>query len=100
MKPTSDFLLCAKRDEKAAKRFFRKALLSPHTQTPRAITLDFYPAYPPAIQDLQVEKRLPNYTEIRRIQYLNNIVEQDHRFIKKRVRSKLGFQSFRTATVY
>jgi hypothetical protein len=50
-----DFSLCANRSRKAAKRFFRKALLSPHTQIPR---VDKNPAYPPAIQELQGEKRI------------------------------------------
>jgi transposase, IS6 family len=53
---------------------------------------------PPAIEELQKEKKLPNNTHIRQIKYLNNMVEQDHRFIKKLVRPMLGFQSFRTAT--
>ena len=47
---------------------------------------------------LKKEKKVPLGTQIRQIKYLNNVVEQDHRFIKKRVRSMLGFKSFRTAT--
>jgi IS6 family transposase len=95
---TIDFLLCARRNRKAAKRFFRKALRSSQTQIPRAITVDKNAAYPPAIAELQAEEKLPNNTDIRQIKYLNNMVEQDHRFIKIRVRPMLGFQSFRTAT--
>jgi IS6 family transposase len=94
---TIDFLLCARRNRKAAKRFFRKALRSSHTQSPRSLSLDKNAAYPPAIRELQKEKKLPSHIDIRRIKYLNNMVEQDHRFIKKRVRPMLGFQSFRTA---
>ncbi|EOO61575.1 hypothetical protein IKE_05893 [Bacillus cereus VD196] len=41
---------------------------------------------------------MPLGIQIRQIKYLNNIIEQDHRFIKKRTRSMLGFKSFRTAT--
>jgi IS6 family transposase len=95
---TIDFLLCARRNRKAAKRFFHKALGSSHTQIPRVITIDKNAAYPLAIAELQAEKKLPNTISIRQIKYLNNMVEQDHRFIKKRVRPMLGFQSFRTAT--
>ena len=40
---------------------------------------------------------MPEGIQIRQVKYLNNIVEQDHRFIKKRVRTMLGFKSFRTA---
>jgi IS6 family transposase len=94
---TIDFLLCARRNRKAAKRFFRKALRSSHTKSPRVISVDKNAAYPPAITKLQTEKRLSPHVNIRQIKYLNNMVEQDHRFIKKRVRSMLGFQSFRTA---
>jgi transposase, IS6 family len=59
--------------------------------------LDKNAAYPPAIRELQKEKKLPTDIAIRRIKYLNNRLEQDHRFIKKLVRPMLGFQSFRTA---
>ena len=94
---TIDFILRAKRDTKAAKRFFRKALKSSHTSTPRVITVDKNPAYPAAIKELKEEGFLPEACEVRQIKYLNNIVEQDHRFIKRRVKPGLGFQSFHTA---
>ncbi|HHT7228672.1 TPA: DDE-type integrase/transposase/recombinase, partial [Bacillus cereus] len=64
----------------------------------RTITIDKNPAYPVAITKLKKEKKMPLDIQIRQIKYLNNIVEQDHRFIKKRVRSMLGLKSFRTAT--
>lgn len=51
-----------------------------------------------AIEELKKEKKMPVSIYIRRIKYLNNIVEQDHRFIKNRVRSMLGLKSFHTAT--
>ncbi|PER09554.1 IS6 family transposase, partial [Bacillus cereus] len=54
-------------------------------------------AYPIAIEELKKEKKMPVDIQIRQVKYLNNIVEQDHRFIKKRVRSMLGLKSFRTA---
>jgi transposase-like protein len=50
-----------------------------------------------AIEELKKEKKMPVGIQIRQVKYLNNIVEQDHRFIKKRVRSMLGLKSFRTA---
>ena len=65
---------------------------------PRVITVDKNPAYPIAIEELKNEKKMPVGIQIRQVKYLNNIVEQDHRFIKKRVRSMLGLKSFRTAT--
>ena len=55
---TIDFMLSSKRDRKAAKRFFKKALSSNHNQIPRVITVDKNPAYPPAIDGLKNEKNL------------------------------------------
>src|SRR3954471_20719467 len=94
---TIDFYLSKTRDQKAAKRFFKKALRSFHVSRPRVLTVDKNPAYPVAIQKLKQEKKIPEGIQIRQVKYLNNIVEQDHRFIKKRVRTMLGFKSFRTA---
>jgi transposase, IS6 family len=95
---TIDFYLSMNRNAKSAKRFFKKALASCHFTTPRVITVDKNPAYPVAIQGLIEENRMPVGMQLRQIQYLNNIVEQDHRFIKRRVLPMLGFKSFDTAT--
>ena len=95
---TIDFYLSKTRDKKAAKRFFKKALRSFHVSKPRVITVDKNPAYPIAVEELRKEKNMPSGMQLRQKKYLNNIVEQDHRFIKKRVRSMLGLKSFRTAT--
>ncbi len=80
---TIDFHLRKTRDHKGAKRFFKKALRSFHVSKPRVITVDKNPAYPMAIAELKKEKKMPVGIQIRQIKYLNNIVEQDHRFIKK-----------------
>ena len=95
---TIDFYLSKTRDHKAAKRFLKKALRSCHVSKPRVVTVDKNPAYPVAMEELKKEKKMPVGSQIRQVKYLNNIVEQDHRFIKKRVRSMLGLKSFRTAT--
>jgi len=76
---TIDFMLSAKRDRKAAKRFLKKALDSKHNQIPRVITVDKNPAYPPAINELKNNRILSQNVNLRQIKYLNNIVEQDHR---------------------
>ena len=94
---TLDFMLSAKRDTKAAKRFFKKVLNASHTIEPRVITVDKNAAYPPAINELKQDEDLPEATETRQSKYLNNIVEQDHRFLKRRIRPGLGFGSFNTA---
>jgi len=72
-------------------------LSSTHNQIPREITVDKDPAYPPAIDKLKNDKILPKNINLRQIKYLNNVVEQDHRFIKRIIRPMLGFQSFYTA---
>ena len=64
----------------------------------RAITVDKNPAYPSAVNELKNDRILPQNVSLRQIKYLNNIVEQDHRSIKRIVRPMLGFQSFSTAT--
>jgi transposase-like protein len=94
---TIDFLLSTRRDAQAAERFFRKALRAKHTGTPRVITVNTNAAYPPAFEVLQQEKTLPESCTLRQCKYLNNVVEQDHRFLKRRINPGLGFGSFRTA---
>src|SRR3954454_17927916 len=95
-----DFRLSAKRDAAAAKRFFRKALgqpHTPHTVNPRTITVDKNPAYPAAVTSMKREGELWRFSRLRQVKYLNNIVEQDHRRIKRLVRPGLGFGSLPTA---
>ena len=94
---TLDFLLGAERDAKAASRFFKKVLKANHTQTPRLINVDKNPALSCSLEQLKREGVLPKKMEIRPVKYLNNIVEQDHRFIKKVTKPCLGFQSIQTA---
>jgi len=94
---TIDFMLSAKRDTKAAKRFFLKMLKAPKHQSPRVINVDQNKAYPPAVEELKKEGVLPVTSQLRQCKYLNNILEQDHRFIKRRVNPGLGFFSFNTA---
>ncbi|HEU0021494.1 MAG TPA: IS6 family transposase [Dehalococcoidia bacterium] len=94
---TLEFLLSENRDTQTAKRFFRKALEAPHVMTPRVINVDQNPAYPKAVAELKAEGKLPRECQLRPVKYLNNVIEQDHRFIKRRVRPGLGFFSFPTA---
>jgi len=94
---TIDFMLSAKRDARAAKRFFRKMLRLPQHSSPRVINVDQNKAYPPAVEELKEEGVLSIAAQLRRCRYLNNIIEQDHRFIKRRVNPGLGFFSFNTA---
>jgi len=90
---TIDFLLTAKRDKKAARRFLNKAIGS--NGKPSLINIDKSGANTAAIKQYNSDEN--KRVKIRQCKYLNNIIEQDHRFIKRRVRSMLGFKSFQSS---
>ena len=90
---TVDFLLTARRDEAAARRFFERAI-DLHG-VPEKITLDKSGANKAAVLGLVADSGAD--IELRQSKYLNNIVEQDHRAIKRRVRPMMGFKAFASA---
>ncbi len=92
---TIDFLLTAKRDTAAALRFFRKAIR--HHGEPEVVTIDKSGANTAALGTLNAGKPDEETITVRQSKYLNNLVEQDHRNIKRRTRPMLGFKSFRRA---
>ena len=94
---TIEFMMSAKRDVSAAKRFFKKLMRADHRRLPFSISVDKNAAYPEAFTTSQNEKVLPTDCRLRRVKYLNNVIEQDHRFIKKKVRASQCFKSFHTA---
>ncbi|GHO80113.1 IS6 family transposase [Ktedonobacter sp. SOSP1-85] len=94
---TLEFHLSATRDTLAAKRFFSKVLGASHTVAPRVITVDKNAAYPKALNELKAIGVLAASCELRQRKYLNNLIEQDHRFIKRLTKPGMGFFSFETA---
>lgn len=84
------------RDGKASARFFRK-VKAQHTQAPRVITVDKNAAYPVAMETLKAEEAIALETQLRQSKYLNNVIEQDHRNIKRITKPMMGFQSFNRA---
>jgi transposase-like protein len=94
---TVDFYLSRKRDVNAAKAFLRKAMKG--QRIPTKITLDAYAASHRAVADLKETGELPRRVRVRSSKYLNNVIEQDHRRVKGRLRPMLGLKSFRTAAV-
>src|ERR1700732_3683827 len=94
---TIEFLLTAKRDGAGARRFFRKALSSPGNPVPRSINVQKTPPPPPAVEALKAEGSLPRRVRLRQCKYLNNVIEQDHRNVKKRTWLAKGYGSFQSA---
>ena len=94
---TIDFLLTAKRDTAAAKRFLRGAIEASGNAMPRVMNVDKNPAYPAALEALKADGNIPRRVALRQCKYLNNVIEQDHRTVKKRVWLAKGYGSFQSA---
>jgi transposase, IS6 family len=90
-------LLSALRDADAAQRLFRQALKDPWHPQPRVINTDLAAIYGSAISHMKKEGALLRRCRHRPVQYLNNILEQDHRASKRRVNAKQGFRDFQAA---
>ncbi|SRR6266496_1469936 len=71
--------------------------LKTSTSAPRVINVDKNASYPKAMAELKAAGILSESVELRQVKYLNNLVEQDHRFIKRVVKPGMGFFSFETA---
>jgi IS6 family transposase len=92
-----DFLLTGKRDAAAAKRFLRQALSAFGNPQPRVINVDKNAAYPAAVEQLKMGGMLRSRCQLRQCKFLNNVIEQDHRFVKQRVWLAKGYGSFPSA---
>lgn len=92
-----EFMLSAKRDVSAAKRFFKKVMRADHRRLPFTIGTDKHASYPEAFAASVKENVLPIDCKLRRVKYLNNVIEQDHRAIRRRWRAMQCFRSFHTA---
>ncbi|PIZ04265.1 MAG: IS6 family transposase [Gammaproteobacteria bacterium CG_4_10_14_0_8_um_filter_38_16] len=90
-----DFMLSKNCNETAAKRFFLKAI--GYAEKPDKVTIDKSGSNYAALKSINKNLNKKNKIEIRQIKYLNNVVEQDHRFIKKMTRPMMGFKSFHSA---
>lgn len=90
---TIDFLLTAKRDKAAAKRFFEQAI--DLSGTPEKVAIDKSGSNKAAIDAINAARDIP--INVRQVKYLNNIVEQDHRAVKRISRPMLNFKSFHAA---
>jgi transposase, IS6 family len=90
---TIDFMLSPRRDAIAAKHFLQLALWRTGQIRPRVINVDGHAAYPQAIAELKASGELGRRCRCRPVAYLNNVLEQDHRFVEKRIAASQGFRS-------
>jgi len=93
---TIDFMLSPTRNITAAKRFFKQAISNSATK-PKTITTDKHAPYIKAITQLQNERVLARNLKHRQCRYLNNVIESDHRRIKRIVNPMLGFKTMNSA---
>jgi IS6 family transposase len=96
---TVDFLLRPDRSIAAAQAFFRKALSTTLPRWPRKITLDGHMQSHLALRYLRREDPKWKFVQVRSSQYLNNLIEQDHRAVKRRCAWMGGFKSFGSAAI-
>ena len=94
---TIEFMLSARRDVSAAKRFFKKVMRAEHRRLPFTIGTDKHASYPEAFAASVKDKALPSDRKLRGVKYLDNIIEQDHRAIRRRWRAMPCFGAFHTA---
>ncbi|MGF6723352.1 putative transposase [Paraburkholderia sp. GAS41] len=92
---TIDFLLRAHRDKTAARRYLEKSIA--RNGVPETVTIDKSSANLAALEAINADSEAP--IRIRQSKYLNNLIEQDHRAIKRRTRPMLGFKTFRCARI-
>ncbi|GJH30972.1 hypothetical protein CBA19CS42_40670 [Caballeronia novacaledonica] len=92
---TVDFLLRAHRDKTAARRYFARSIA--RNDVPETVTIDKSGANLAALEPINDDRQTP--IRIRQSKYLNNLIEQDHRPIKRRTRPMLGFKTFRCARI-
>ena len=92
-----DFFLSRNRDVNAAKSFLRSAMKNarePHEDHAGRLCASHR-----AVREMKADGELPGRVKVRSSQYLNNLVEQDHRRVKQRIRPMLGFKRFDNAGV-
>lgn len=92
---TIDFYFAKTRAKKDALKFFKKAIKT--AGKPNKVTIDKSGSNTAALNEINNNLPKNEQIEIRQIKYLNNIVEQDHRFIKKITKTTLGFKSIKSA---
>src|SRR3954467_11166622 len=91
---TIEFMLSARRDVSAAKRFFKKLMRADHRRLPFTIGTDKHASYPEAFATCVKEKVLTSDRKLRRVKYLNSVIEQGHRAVRRWWRVAQRIRSF------
>ncbi|QHS27605.1 IS6 family transposase (plasmid) [Piscirickettsia salmonis] len=94
---TLDWMLSRQQNAKAALRFFKKAIAQPYVKSPRVVNVDKHASFPPAHQKAKDEGVFSRRCKLRRVKYLNNCIENDHKAIKRKSRFRQWYQSLSTA---
>jgi putative transposase len=92
---TVDFLLTKRRQKMSAQKFFNKAI--GNNGKPRIVNIDKSGVNSSAILTVNKRSLSSKKIKIRKVKYLNNIIEQDHRRIKRRIKIMTGFKEFESA---
>lgn len=87
---------CSAPDAIFLRRNFKKMMRADHRRLPFSISVDENAAYSDAFTSSQDEKVITHDCKLRRVKYLNNVIEQDHRFVRKKVRASQCFKRFHT----
>ncbi|QGN79364.1 Integrase core domain protein (plasmid) [Piscirickettsia salmonis] len=94
---TLDWMLSRQQNAKAAMRFFKKAIAQPYVKSPRVVNVDKHASFPPAHQKAKDEGLFSSQCKLRRVKYLNNCIENDHKAVKRKSRFRQWYQSLSTA---
>ncbi|QGP40398.1 IS6 family transposase [Piscirickettsia salmonis] len=94
---TLDWMLSRQQNAKAAMRFFKKAIAQPYVKSPRVVNVDKHASFPPAHQKAKDEGVFSSQCKLRRVKYLNNCIENDHKAVNRKSRFRQWYQSLSTA---
>jgi len=95
-----NWMLSVHRNKQSAKRFFKKLFSNQHATNPRVINVDKSPTLTPALSELQAENEAPKKTKLRAAKYLNNSMENDHKFTSLSPDIDNGINRFRRQKIH
>ncbi|ALA26027.1 hypothetical protein Psal159_00521 [Piscirickettsia salmonis] len=91
-------MLSRQQNAKAAMRFFKKAIAQPYVKSPRVVNVDKHASFPPAHQKAKDEGLFSSQCKLRRVKYLNNCIENDHKAVKRKSRFRQWYSARSTVS--